>query len=587
MFKHLSLYKQLVLLIGMLSIVLLMVFGLMAYHYAAGIVTEQVTQNSQTVLEQMNFVSEQWINSMELFSLSVTTDSQIESALKELKRTHGLDQVGAVNTITDRILFHTASQPDIVRVSLICPYAELASYYKMWNTYYILDSSSLQTEQWQEYLNRRSFGVVPLSLKDEVYSNLPEQNYITFYRNLSVFSNVDDNESILLITLPEKILGSMLVAQGDAGDVYFTINENNIPISYGMQEDVVRHFLEENADLFSEVDHAAGFQDRMFEHERYAVIYSSVNRYGLRTIQLKPYKELLEPLSALMKRIGVVGAFCLLAVFPAIIWFSKKVLDPLNMLIEQMQRVGKGDFEISQMSHYTNEIGQINSHFLQMVNEIREMLKRVERISNEKAEIEFQVLQQQINPHFLYNTLDFINWMAIRAHADDISKAVVRLSEFFRLSLSNGVSLLTIDEELQRIAAYMDIQNLILKGRIQYSEEVLPEVKKQHIIRLILQPFIENSILHGFPDGENGKICISGWLDGNDIYLQISDNGRGIPEMEQELILHEPSSRYGKYGVYNVNKRLQLYYGPEYGVKYLPVRKGTTVLVHIPGKEEV
>lgn len=374
MFKHLSLYKQLVLLIGMLSIVLLMVFGLMAYHYAAGIVTEQVTQNSQTVLEQMNFVSEQWINSMELFSLSVTTDSQIESALKELKRTHGLDQVGAVNTITDRILFHTASQPDIVRVSLICPYAELASYYKMWNTYYILDSSSLQTEQWQEYLNRRSFGVVPLSLKDEVYSNLPEQNYITFYRNLSVFSNVDDNESILLITLPEKILGSMLVAQGDAGDVYFTINENNIPISYGMQEDVVRHFLEENADLFSEVDHAAGFQDRMFEHERYAVIYSSVNRYGLRTIQLKPYKELLEPLSALMKRIGVVGAFCLLAVFPAIIWFSKKVLDPLNMLIEQMQRVGKGDFEISQMSHYTNEIGQINSHFLQMVNEIREML---------------------------------------------------------------------------------------------------------------------------------------------------------------------------------------------------------------------
>lgn len=158
--------------------------------------------------------------------------SQIESALKELKRTHGLDQVGAVNTITDRILFHTASQPDIVRVSLICPYAELASYYKMWNTYYILDSSSLQTEQWQEYLSRRSFGVVPLSLKDEVYSNLPEQNYITFYRNLSVFSNVDDNESILLITLPEKILGSMLVAQGDAGDVYFTINENNIPISY-------------------------------------------------------------------------------------------------------------------------------------------------------------------------------------------------------------------------------------------------------------------------------------------------------------------------------------------------------------------
>lgn len=195
--------------------------------------------------------------------------------------------------------------------------------------------------------------------------------------------------------------------------------------------------------------------------------------------------------------------------------------------------------------------------------------------------MEYLVMQQQINPHFLYNTLDFINWMAIKAHADHISRAVVRLSEFFRLSLSNGVEVLTIDEELQRIRAYMDLQNLILRGRIQYTEEVGPELKRQHIIRLVLQPFIENSILHGFPDGEQGEICISGWMDEGDIYLQVSDNGRGIPEEVQEQLLKETSSKYGGYGVYNVNKRLQLYYGTEYGVKYLPVRRGTTVLVHI------
>ena len=163
----------------------------------------------------------------------------------------------------------------------------------------------------------------------------------------------------------------------------------------------------------------------------------------------------------------------------------------------------------------------------------------------------------------------------------NISGAVVRLSEFFRLSLSNGVEVLTIDEELQRIRAYMELQNLILKGRIQYTEEVSPELKEQHIIRLILQPFIENSILHGFPDGEQGEVCISGWLDEDDIYLQVSDNGKGIPEEEQEQLLEKPSSKYGGYGVYNVNKRLQLYYGTEYGVRYLPVRKGTTVLIHI------
>ena len=213
-------------------------------------------------------------------------------------------------------------------------------------------------------------------------------------------------------------------------------------------------------------------------------------------------------------------------------------------------------------------------------------LERVERISNEKAQMEFQVLQQQINPHFLYNTLDFINWMAIKAHTEQISTAVVRLSDFFRLSLSNGVEVLTIDEELQRIQAYMDLQNMTMKGRIQYTEEVMPELKRQHIIRLILQPFIENSILHGFPDGEAGEISISGWMDEGEIYLQVSDNGKGIPEEEQERLLEKPSSKYGGYGVYNVNKRLQLYYGTEYGVKYLPVRKGTTVLIHISKSKE-
>lgn len=581
MFQHLSLYKQLVLMIGTLSVVLLTVFGLMAYQSAADIVTSQVTQNSQMVLEQINSVSEQWINSMELFSLSVATDSQIESALEELKRTHGLEQVGAVNTINERILFYMSSQRDIIRVSILCPEAELAAYYQTWNSYYLVNSSSLDMEGWEEYVRKKGFGILPLVPNHQLYKELPSQNYITFYRSMEVYSNEGNPERLLLITLPEEILGALLVARGEASDLYFIVNERNEPVSYGLHEREVLDFLSENKNLISKAGTDAGFQDSMFLGERYAVIYSSLNRYGLRTVQLKPYEQLTKPLSALTKGIWLVGIFCLAAVLPLIIWFSKKVVHPLHMLNLRMKQVGEGNFQVQPMPCYTNEIGQLDQHFLQMTQEIKQMLNRVERISYEKAQVEFQVLQQQINPHFLYNTLDFINWMAIKAHADNISGAVVRLSEFFRLSLSNGVEVLTIDEELQRIRAYMELQNLILKGRIQYTEEVSPELKEQHIIRLILQPFIENSILHGFPDGEQGEVCISGWLDEDDIYLQVSDNGKGIPEEEQEQLLEKPSSKYGGYGVYNVNKRLQLYYGTEYGVRYLPVRKGTTVLIHI------
>ncbi len=581
MFQHLSLHKQLILMIGTLSVILLTVFGLMAYRSAADIVTSQVTQNSQMVLEQINSVSEQWIQSLELFSLSVATDSQLESALEELKTTNGLEQVTAVNTINSRILFYMSSQRDVIRVSLLCPKAELAAYYQDWSSYYLINSSSLAMEGWSEYVKNRGFGILPLLPEHPLYEELPSQNYITFYRSMDVFSDEENPERLLLITLPEEVLGTLLVARGEATDQYFILNEKNEPVSYGMHEKEVVDFLKENENLLSQAGKEAGFLNRMFMGERYAVIYSSLNRYGLRTIQLKPYGQLTEPLSALTRGICLVGIFCLAAVLPLIVWFSKKVVRPLHTLNLRMRQVGEGNFEVQPMPCYTNEIGQLDRHFLQMTQEIKQMLERVERISQEKAQMEYLVMQQQINPHFLYNTLDFINWMAIKAHADHISRAVVRLSEFFRLSLSNGVEVLTIDEELQRIRAYMDLQNLILRGRIQYTEEVGPELKRQHIIRLVLQPFIENSILHGFPDGEQGEICISGWMDEGDIYLQVSDNGRGIPEEVQEQLLKEPSSKYGGYGVYNVNKRLQLYYGTEYGVKYLPVRRGTTVLVHI------
>ena len=586
MFQHLSLYKLLVLVIGIISTVLVIIFGLMAYHSAANIVIGEVTQNSQTVLEQINSVSEQWINSIELFSLSMATDSQIESALRELKRTHGLEQIDAVNTINSRILFYMSSQRDIIRVSLLSPDVELDAYYQTWKSYYILNSSLLPLKQWENDLREQGFGILPHVPESTLYEELPLQNYVIFYRRMDVFSGNEDYEKLLLITLPEHILGALLVAQGEADDLYFIVNEKNEPVSYGLHEREVTDFLEKNNDIFSITDQGTGFQDSMFMGKRYAVIYSSLNRYGLRTVQLKPYGQLTEPLSALTKGIWLVGMFCLLAVLPFIIWFSRKVVKPIHALNHQMQRVGEGNFEIDFMPCYTNEIGQLHQHFLQMTQEIKRMLERVERISNEKAQMEFQVLQQQINPHFLYNTLDFINWMAIKAHTEQISTAVVRLSDFFRLSLSNGVEVLTIDEELQRIQAYMDLQNMTMKGRIQYTEEVMPELKRQHIIRLILQPFIENSILHGFPDGEAGEISISGWMDEGEIYLQVSDNGKGIPEEEQERLLEKPSSKYGGYGVYNVNKRLQLYYGTEYGVKYLPVRKGTTVLIHISKSKE-
>lgn len=586
MFHKLKLYKQLILIIGLLSIVLLGVFGILAFQSAAEIVTRDVTQNSQTVLQQINAVNEQWIGSLESMALSIARDSEVMAAIKSLENTHGLEQVQAVNTINNKLLFYQSSRRDVMQMSIFSPHVDLADYYQTWHSYYILNTSSPQYSRWKSYFEKHHFGLLPIH--EEKYSDLPADNYITFYWHMNTFPN-EKNEEILLITLREQVLGSLIATQGNADDIYFIVDENYNPISYGMNQRIADRFLQQHRNLFQTMENQKGISVVDFDAEKYCVIYSSLNRYGVRTIQLKPYGQMLSSLSVLVSRIWVVGFLCLLAILPLIVLFSKQFVRPLHSLIAQMKRVGSGSFEFYQDpdANYTNEIGDLNHGFQQMTNEIKAMLQRVQEISEQKTLIEFEVLQQQINPHFLYNTLDFINWMAIKAHVNDISTAVVRLGEFLRLNLSNGIVAITIDEELRRIAAYMELQNLHLKGRIRYLDEVPLEVREQQIIRLVLQPFIENAILHGFSNCEKGEICVSGWVEENDVYLQISDNGCGFSEERGEQLLKAPKTARGSYGVYNVNKRLQLYYGTAYGIKYLPVRKGTTVLIHIPKNAEV
>jgi len=203
-------------------------------------------------------------------------------------------------------------------------------------------------------------------------------------------------------------------------------------------------------------------------------------------------------------------------------------------------------------------------------------------ILRKKRKAELAVLQAQINPHFLYNTLESINWMALSAKQKNISRMVLLLSNFMRLSLNKGKNVYTIRKEVEHLRTYIEIQQIRHKNKFQVIEDIDENILDYYTIKLILQPIIENCIVHGFKNTmQTGTIEIYGGFDGEDILFTIRDNGCGMDDNTLKCIFDKSDSK--GYGIKNVNERIKLYFGEKYGLEIeSSPGKGTTVKIRIP-----
>lgn len=260
------------------------------------------------------------------------------------------------------------------------------------------------------------------------------------------------------------------------------------------------------------------------------------------------------------------------------IWLSKAISEqisrPLNTLAKTISEVGEGNLKVV-ADFEDNEIGRIGNEFKAMVNNNLELRERLLHTELKEREAELLLLQSQINPHFLYNTLDSLYFMAVINQADDIAEMVLSLSNTFKLSLNKGGKLIRVCDEIEKMKAYMKIQNLRYHDRFAFLLEVEEEIMEEQILTFILQPFIENAMYHGLEAkiGE-GYIHVFGKREGDMLHFIIQDNGVGISDFNQLK---------NGYGVKNVKERIKLYYGDPYGVSFeSEIGVGTTVSVFVP-----
>ncbi|HIT89049.1 MAG TPA: sensor histidine kinase [Candidatus Merdenecus merdavium] len=281
--------------------------------------------------------------------------------------------------------------------------------------------------------------------------------------------------------------------------------------------------------------------------------------------------------------LGLLGGAILLAVF-----LSKAITKPIKVLDASMKRVEKGEFKNARIPvERDNEIGRLSNSFNVMTMEIQSLMEQNTLEQKQKRKAQMKALQAQIHPHFLYNTLDSIIWMAeSRKHHEEVVLMTSSLAKLLRKSIGNDEDLVTIDQEVDYIKTYLTIQAIRYRDTMEYHIHIDEDIRHEKVVKFTLQPLVENAIYHGLKYiEEKGMIQIRGFRDGDVVILEVIDNGIGMDEEELRHIYEqkEPNQKSNGVGIYNVQNRLQLYFGGDYGLTFQSVKgEGTMVTVRIP-----
>lgn len=296
-----------------------------------------------------------------------------------------------------------------------------------------------------------------------------------------------------------------------------------------------------------------------------------------------PLKNVLSSANTVKRFTFLIAAISIVISIIIAISIGNRLSRNISMLSNTMEQVDDLSLDIRVDIDGKDEIGKLAKNYNRMIYKIRELIEQLTISQHIQKEAEMKALQAQINPHFLYNTLATINWMALDGENEKIISMVDNLSIFYRLSLNKGREYLTIREEIQHIQAYMNIQKVRLEDKIEIIYDIQDDILNVNTPKLILQPFVENAILHGSKSEKSTiTITIKGYRQDDRIVLEVHDDGVGM----SMVVEPEQYATLGGYGIRNVHEKIQLRYGSDFGVEMIsePWQKGTVVRITIPDK---
>ena len=413
---------------------------------------------------------------------------------------------------------------------------------------------------------------------------------ITLTRAVEITRGTSTDQGILLIDIRYGSLQQILdnIALGNGGYLYMTAGNGQI-IYHPKMQLIGTGQMEEN--VAAAAKYRDGSYEEVFGGERRQISVKSVGYTGWKLIGVTPEKGLsLSNLKTRLFAVFVVAAFLFLLVLINA-FISSRITTPIQELEKSVNAIEAGQMDAPVYLGGSYEIRHLGRSIRDMASRIQELMEDMVAEHENKRKREFDTLQSQINPHFLYNTLDIIVWMIENEQKQEAVEVVTALARFFRISLSRGKSIITVRDELEHARTYLMIQQMRFKNKFTYTIDAGEDVMEFASLKLMLQPLVENAIYHGmeFKDGD-GKIQVTVRKEGDDLRFEVRDNGLGMTKDQVDSLLGENpyvSSRRGSgIGVKNVNERIRLYFGREYGLSiWSEPDEGTRVAIRLPARD--
>ncbi len=572
---------------AVLSVLLLgavIIITVISLSYTRQSVFENSSLYTQTIIQQMNQNIDSYIDYMENTSYLVSSNEDVQKYLfGDTADPEARDRIlSQFETILD-------SRSDILNLGIIAENGRM-----LINNGQRLTNQDLDIHSQEWYTNalegRESVYLTSSHVQHIISGERPW--VITLSRGIrnKEMGTGQEKEGVFFIDLNYSAISELCDQSmvGNQGYAFIVDADGNI-VYHPQQQQLYNELQTENIDLVMNagsdiVTWGDGINKKMYSISR-------SEKTGWTVVDCVRVEELLRR-SNEAQSIYVLVAIGLMAVA---LFFSrfvaKSITLPIQRLCDSMERVQEGDFSVSDIVvDSENEIGSLTKSFNVMTQRIHELMAQNIREQEAKRKSELKALQSQINPHFLYNTLDSIIWMAEGKKNEEVVLMTASLARLLRQSISNEDELVSIGQEIEYARGYLTIQKMRYKDKLEFWIEVEPSILNIRLIKLVLQPVIENAIYHGLKYKESrGLLLVKGFMKNGNAVLQVIDDGVGMDQETLDHIYerHKVDYHSNGVGIYNVQKRLQLYYGNEYGIVYeSKPGEGTTATITIPGQQE-
>lgn len=567
------------------AIIPMMLIGCFSYIFTSNEVKNEFKNSSAIMLKQISQNIDQYLNQTELITKMALRDIQVKEALKWNENEARIDRVIKNNEIEHFMSNISTIVEGISGIYIFTDYRIFSKYLDFNSVDYKYD---FKNDYWYKKTVKNNGVKVLFGTHTPFQRKNSNEKVISFARTINDFYT-NKLLGVILIDLNldkiSKICNSInsnkkeYIIIDNGGKVIFTSGKFPLSEKLNVDDKILNRILNNyEGNLITNIN-----------DEKTYLTYLTSGYSEWKIIMYVPYNELINSSIIIARFIIVIAFLAIISVFITAANTAKKWAEPIVELSKAIEKVGKGDFEFEIKTKRKDEIGKLIVGFEKMVKGLKILIRRTYQLKVKQKQAELGSLQRQINPHFLYNTLQSIQMKAVINEQYEIADMIETLGDLFKLNIGKGDNIVTIGHEIRHVELYIKIQKLRYGKKLEYIENISKETELLYTIRFILQPIIENAVSYGIERKlVDGYIKLSSQITGSFLLITIEDNGVGIEQEKLKQINQSlKSSTYDEniehIGIKNVNDRIKLYFGNNYGISVdSKVNEGTKVYIKLP-----